>query len=157
MTNPIRPTDDDARALAAALIRAARHGALGVIDPESGAPLVSRIAVAWIAGAPHILVSDLSAHTAALKANPACSLLLGEVGAKGDPLTPPRITLQCKAKDADKQAHRAAWLALHPKAKLYFDFADFRMMRFDVDAAFLNGGFGKAFHLSPQDLNEGQT
>jgi len=32
MTNPIHPTDDDARALAQSLLIDARHAALGVID-----------------------------------------------------------------------------------------------------------------------------
>lgn len=152
MTNPIRPTDDDARDLAKSLLTKARHAALGVIDPSTNGPMVSRIAVAWIGTAPHILISDLSMHTKALAANPACSLLVGEPGPKGDPLTHPRLTLQCAALSADKASLRADWLSLHPKSKLYFDFADFRMMRLEVHAAHLNGGFGKAFTLTAADL-----
>lgn len=152
MTNPIRPTDNDARALAMELITAARFGALGVIDPATQAPLVSRVAVAWIQNAPHLLVSDLSQHTKALAANPTCSLLLGEPQDKGDPLTHPRVTLQCTAQTAEKAGLRDLWLTAHPKAKLYLDFADFNFIRLDISAAFLNGGFGKAFHLKPEDL-----
>jgi len=151
MTNPIRPTDDEARDLAASLVLSARHAALGVIDPDSGAPMVTRIAVAWL-DAPHILISDLSMHTKALQTNPKCSLLIGEPGPKGDPLTHPRLTVQCSSLPADKTALRDAWLAIHPKSKLYFDFADFRMLRLDINIAHLNGGFGKAFTLMPQDL-----
>lgn len=152
MTDPIRPTDDDARALAHTLLTEARHAALGVLDPASGGPLVTRIAVAWL-NAPHILISDLSLHTKALSANSACSLLVGEPLPKGDPLTHPRLTLQCHAHPADKTALRGHWLALHPKSKLYYDFADFRMLRLSVTEAHLNGGFGKAFHLTPADLS----
>lgn len=152
MTNPIRPTDDDARTLARNLLTEARHAALGVLDPATGAPLVTRIALAWL-GAPHILISDLSMHTKALSANAACSLLVGEPLPKGDPLTHPRLTLQCHAQAADKSDLRDQWLALHPKSKLYFDFADFRMLRLNVNEAHLNGGFGKAFHLTPADLS----
>lgn len=152
MINPIRPTDDDARALAAELIADAPHGALGVIDPETAAPLVTRVATTWIAGAPHLLVSDLSMHTKALTQNPLCSLLLGTPKPKGDPLTHPRLTLQCRAQPAEKSDLRAQWLSRHPKAKLYFDFADFRVLRLSVTEAHLNGGFGKAFHLHPDDL-----
>ena len=43
-TDPIRPTDDDARDQARALIAQARFAALGVIDPATGAPMVTRIA-----------------------------------------------------------------------------------------------------------------
>lgn len=151
--NPIRETDEDARTLAKGLIAAARFGALAVIEPETGLPTVTRIAVVpGPDGAPMSLISDLSSHSAALATNPACSLLLGEPEAKGDPLTHPRITLQCRAQRADKSALRAYYLGLYPKAQLYYDFGDFRMIRFQIDRALLNGGFGKAFHLTADDL-----
>ncbi len=156
--NPIRPTDDDARALARQLLDEARFGAIGVTDPDTGAPSVTRIAIGTRPdGAPVTLISDLSAHTTALRAHPRCSLLLGEPGPKGDPLTHPRITLDCMAsfpaKGADGyDAMRDHYLTTHPKAKLYIDFMDFTFVEFTVLDARLNGGFGKAFHLTPNDL-----
>ena len=156
--NPIRPTDDEARALARDLLDGANHGALGVIDPETGAPMVTRIAVARDAqGQPLTLISTLSQHTKALTKTPACSLLVGEPGPRGDPLTHPRLTLQCQAHFIDRASAehrdlRALYLAQHPKAKLYIDFGDFRLVRLAVTQAFLNGGFGKAYVLTPEDL-----
>jgi putative heme iron utilization protein len=152
-TDPIRPTDDEARALARGLIADARYGALAVLDPATGAPMVTRIAlVPGRDGAPLTLISTLSSHTAALTENPACSLLIGEPGAKGDPLTHPRLTLQARAEAADKAALRDHYLSLYPKATLYYDFGDFGLTRFAPVAGFLNGGFGKAYRLSPADL-----
>lgn len=148
----IQPTDDEARALARGLIAAARFGALAVIDPDTRGPMVTRIAVGHDAGAPLLLVSMLALHTRALLADPACSLLVGEPGAKGDPLTHPRLTLMARAVEADKAAHRESWLADHPKTTLYYDFPDFRMFRLDVISAHLNGGFARAFRLGPGDL-----
>lgn len=150
--DPIRPTTDEARALARRLLTNARHGALGVLDPESRGPLVTRVAVGWDGAAALILVSTLSFHTKALLADPACSLLVGEPGPKGDPLTHPRLSLQACAEAADKASHRDAWLAGHPKATLYYDFADFLLLRLVPAGAFLNGGFGQAFRLAPGDL-----
>ncbi|MEM0938128.1 MAG: pyridoxamine 5'-phosphate oxidase family protein [Pseudomonadota bacterium] len=156
--NPIRETDDDARGLGRALIDAARFGALGVHDPATGAPMVSRVAVATDpGGTPLTLISDLSHHTKALKQNPVCSLLVGEPGGKGDPLTHPRITLQCRARflrhGEDGHAEiRTHYLSQHPKSGLYIDFADFSFAFLDVEDAHLNGGFGKAYHLTPADL-----
>lgn len=150
--DPIRPTDDEARALARGLLAQARFGALGVIDPEGGGPMVTRVAVGWDGAAALILVSDLSLHTRALAADPACSLLVGEPGPKGDPLTHPRLTLMARAETAEKADLREMWLAAHPKAALYIDFADFRMLRLVPRAAHLNGGFGRAFRLTPADL-----
>ena len=76
---------------------------------------------------------------------------MGEPG-RGDPLAHPRLTLAARAEPADKAALREALLARHPKAALYFDFADFALLRLAPSGAFLNGGFGKAFRLSPEDL-----
>lgn len=151
--DPIRPTDNAARALARSLIDTARHASLAVIDPATGEPMVTRIAL--VPGPDHVpltLISALSAHTAALDANPACSLLIGEPGARGDPLTHPRLTLQARAEAADKPALRDHYLGLYPKAKLYYDFGDFRLVRFAPRAGLLNGGFGKAFRLTAADL-----
>lgn len=152
-TDPIRPTDAEARALVRGLIAEARHAALGVIDPVTGAPMVTRIAlVPGPDGAPLSLISTLSAHTAALAATPACSLLIGEPGDRGDPLTHPRLTLQARAEPADKAALRAHYLALYQKARLYYDFTDFGLTRFAPLAGFLNGGFGKAYRLTAAEL-----
>lgn len=151
--DPIRPTDDAARALARSLIAQARFAALGVTEPTSGTPMVTRIAIVPGAdGLPLSLISTLSAHTGALEAAPRCSLLIGEPGPKGDPLTHPRLTLQAVAEPADKAALKAHYLGLYPKAQLYYDFGDFRLMRFAPMHAYLNGGFGKAFHLTAEDL-----
>lgn len=157
MTSPIRPTDDEARRLARDLMHAARFAALGVLD-ENGHPLVTRVAFGVDPeGAPLSLVSDLSAHTSALRQTPACSLLIGEPGAKGEPLSHPRLSLQCDAVftasgSAAHQTLAAHYRVQHPAAKLYLQFSDFSFARFHVKSALLNGGFGKAFHLVPADL-----
>lgn len=156
--NPINETTEEARSLAQDLLAQARFGALGVLDPETGAPMVSRIAIGQSPdGQPLTLISDLSHHAKALKEKPICSVLLGEPGPKGDPLTHPRITLQAQAHfirhgTAAHKPLRAHYLTTHPKAQLYIDFADFAFALFTVEKAHLNGGFGKAFTLTPQDL-----
>ncbi|CUH67285.1 heme utilization protein HutZ [Thalassovita gelatinovora] len=158
MPDLIRPTDNEARQLARGLLDRARYGALGVIDPGSDHPLVSRVAVGTSPqGRPISLISDLAHHTRALQHNPACSLLVGEPGDKGDPLTHPRLTIQAQARflrhGAPGHAEMAThYLRDHPKAKLYIGFADFSFVLFDVSGAFLNGGFGRAFTLTPDDL-----
>lgn len=153
----LRPTDAQAIELARSLVRTARFGALAVLDPENGAPLASRVAVATdMDGAPVILVSSLSAHTGGLTADPRCSLLLGEPG-KGDPLAHPRISIACEAtrlgaaEEARARVERR-FLNRHPKAKLYAGFADFAYFRLEPRGASLNGGFGKAYALDRNDL-----
>jgi heme iron utilization protein len=82
-------------------------------------------------------------------------LMLGEPGPKGDPLTHPRLMLRARASfadAADRPVLRDLWLATHPKAKLYVDFTDFAFVRLLPLGALLNGGFGKARIIEPQDL-----
>ena len=160
MVNPIRPTDDQARALARDLMAKARFAALGVIL-DSGEPLVTRVSFGLDPDGQAIsLVSSLAIHTRALQSNPACSLLVGEPETKGDPLTHPRLSLICRVSflhyGEDGHAELAAhYLRDHPKAKLYIGFADFAFARFQITKAHLNGGFGKAFHLTESDLRPG--
>lgn len=136
----------EARALAAAQ----RHAALATLDPADGHPVASRVNIlVGSDGVPLILVSGLSPHTTALRADPRCSLLIGEVG-KGDPIAHPRLTLRCRAEElvhgseADLYA-RSHWLEAHPKAKLYIDLPDFAVMRLVPERVNFVAGFGRAY------------
>lgn len=154
----LRDTDDEARRQARHLVLSARFAAIAVIDPETGYPNSSRVLLATdSAGLPVILVSRLAGHTRALLALPRCSLLVGEPG-KGDPLAWPRISLQCDAgpiaEDSAERPHlRDRFLRRHPKAALYADFPDFLYIRLTPVSASLNGGFGRAYQLSAEDLS----
>ena len=106
----------------------------------------------WTDGALHGLISTLSTHTQALHLDANCALLVGEPGNKGDPLTHPRMTVRAQAKQIDKDHAKDAWLTAIPKAQLYYGFTDFQMWRFEATSVDLNGGFGKAFKLTPDDL-----
>ncbi|MBC2836405.1 pyridoxamine 5'-phosphate oxidase family protein [Paragemmobacter straminiformis] len=154
--DPVQAATPEAIALARDLL-ALPHAALAVTDPADGTPAISRIALGLSPDGPVTLISSLSAHHAALQADPACALLLGEPAAKGDPLTHPRLMLKARAEfvapdDPARPALRDHWLQTHPKAKLYIDFADFAFVRLHPVSALLNAGFGKAHRLSADDL-----
>lgn len=129
-----------------------------MIEPGTGAPFVSRVAFGLgPRGECLTLVSDLAIHARSLRIDPRASLLLGEPGPRGDPLIHPRLTLRATARfvapdEPERAGFRAAWLRDHPKAALYADFADFHFVRFEIAGGFLNGGFGKAYAFSPNDL-----
>lgn len=154
--DPVQPADDAARALARVLMKA-NHAALSYLD-QSGAPAISRISFGLAPdGQPMTLISHLAPHFAGLLADPRCAIMLGDPGAKGDPLTHPRLMIRAHAAfvrpdDPARPALRDHWLKGHPKATLYIDFPDFAFVRLTPQSALLNGGFARAFRFSPEDL-----
>lgn len=150
-----RGTDDEARGLARKLIAEARSGALGLVI-DAG-PFVARVGLAPVDGALITLVSDLAAHTYALRARPDASLLVGEPGAD-DPMAHPRLTLQIRARFLEKtEDSKQAYLSVHPKAQLFIDFPDFHLVRLEPREGWLNAGFGRSYRLTPNDLKTPRT
>lgn len=142
-----RPVD-----VAKSLLRGIRAGTLATIDRNTGHPFASLVNVATDAdGAPVILTSRLSTHTANLENDGRCSLLLAAVG-KGDPLAHPRLTVLGTMERSTEPRLRRRFLARHPKSALYVDFPDFAFWRLAVVSAHLNGGFARAADLSAQDV-----
>lgn len=155
--DPVQPADAAALALARGLLTLG-HAALAWTDPDTGTPGISRIAFARDPEAGLLtLISGLAPHFRALRTNPACALMLGEVGQKGDPLTHPRLMIQAHAvfvalDDPTRAAMRTRWLDRNPKATVYIDLPDFAFVRLAPVSALLNGGFGRAHRIAPADL-----
>lgn len=149
--------DFDPVALAKSLLRATRAGTLGTLDRNTGHPFASLVNVATdVDGAPLILTSRLSTHTANLEADSRASILLAQTG-KGDPLAHPRLTAlgvfaRIEKESADEARVRRRFLARHPKSELYAGFGDFAFWRMTVVAAHLNGGFARAADLKAADV-----
>lgn len=151
-----QPVDDEVRRLAKTLLRSARQAALGTLDAASGAPSVSRVVLATFAsGEPGFFISALAGHTRNLLVDARCSLLVGEPG-KGDPLAHPRMTLIGSAvrlgEGAVRDAFRARYRNKNAKSRLYDGLPDFSYWMFVARAISLNGGFGRAYDLDPNDL-----
>lgn len=152
----LQPTTPEIVATVREMVANARHGALATLSPSDGWPQATRVGLASYRGAPLILVSALAAHTAALRADPRCSLLVGKLG-PGDPLAYARATFRCRAGEIARggSAHgaaRSAYLAAHPRAKLYADLGDFCFMQLTIKAASFNAGFGRAYALTAADF-----
>jgi putative heme iron utilization protein len=150
-----QPDDFDPIGDSKYLLRTTRAGTLATVN-AAGDPFASLISLATDpAGAPLFLVSQLSAHTRHLDKDPRCSLLLAVTGS-GDPLAHPRLTLTGRAEKIVEPAARAEvrrrFLARHPQAELYVDFADFSFWRVALEQAHLNGGFAKAARFPAERL-----
>lgn len=138
------------------LLRAARAATLGVL--EGGAPSLALVTPAvTVDGAVLLLPSRLAAHTRALDADPHAALLVSGEAAEINPQTTPRLSLTCTARRTDDPALRARYLAIHPYAALYADFADFGLFRLEIEASRYVGGFARAARIRPEDLRPTPT
>lgn len=142
----------DASGLARRLLRCSSQGALATVMPDTGAPYCSLVNVASAAdGAPLILVSRLAVHTKNILADARVSLMLDERRA-GDPLEGSRIMLSGTAAVTADALMRQRYLARHPSAAQYIDFADFSLLRIDPSGLHLVAGFGRITDLAPRDF-----
>lgn len=140
-------------AVANKLVRQALKASLATLDRTSGHPYVSLVTLATEPqGHPIMLISRLALHTQNLAANPIASLLCDGTGADGDPLAGGRVTLMGKVEQTQSPIARARFLARHPSASVYADFADFSFVKFNVTSAHFVGGFGRIVDLTPADL-----
>src|SRR5215207_2327165 len=149
---PSQPPDFAPVATAKHLLRTIRAGALATLDAQGAFPFASLVTVATdLDGSPLLLISRLAAHTRNLEADPRASILLSQ-GGKGDPLAHPRLTVMGRVERTGEPRARARFLARHPKARLYADFADFSFWRLSIEGAYLNGGFARAMNLGADQV-----
>ncbi len=151
----LQPVTSDVLKQVRQLLLKANHAALSFLDPATGHPAISRVAMASLPDAtPLLLTSLLAPHTAALAADPRCALLIGTIG-KGDPMAHPRIMVTCNARPApaeQREALRRLFLAHHPKAGNYIDLPDFGFWLLNIAHVRYNAGFGRAHAISPEQL-----
>lgn len=128
------------------LLRGARSAVLATSD--QGHPHAALVTPACLPDLSILLfLSDLSAHTRHLRADPRCALLVQGVASGVNPQTAPRTSLVCTASLDPDPAGRARWLDIHPYAAQYAGFTDFHLWRLEVAAAHHVGGFGRAARL----------
>ena len=134
------------------LIRAADRAALATVERESW-PHASLVLVACDHGArPVVLISTLADHTRNILADDRVSLLYDGTGGLDDPLTGARVSVQGRAVATEDEALRARYIARHPRAAGYVDFADFSFYRIEVERAHLVAGFGRIRWVEADDM-----
>lgn len=140
------------KALGRFILREALFGSLAT-ESEGGYPFVSLVGVAAMPnGAPVMLLSNLAKHTHNVRKDPRVSLLLSEKPRAQDPLQAARLTVTGSVTPLDKNEMRARYLARHPEASKYVDFADFGFWGMTVTKGHLVATFGKIADLSAEDL-----
>jgi len=138
------------------LLRAVRVGTLATAAREEGRqgqPFASLVTPACAPDLSILLfLSDLSEHTRHLMADPRCSVLVSGAPASTNPQTAPRVTVTGLAETTEDPAMKARFLAIHPYASLYADFADFRIWQMRPMGALFVGGFARAERLKAGNL-----
>lgn len=135
------------------MMRMAAVASLATLENGSGDPYASLITVATETdGSPVILISKLAWHTRNLEADPRASILFAAAAGAGDPLDLGRVSLMGVAERTAEPAARARFLARHPSAALYADFADFSFWRLRAQRAHYVGGFGRITTLKGEDV-----
>lgn len=133
------------------LLRAARSASLAT--SAQGQPFASMVTPACMPDLSLLLfLSDLSEHTRHLRSDPRCSLLVSGPAAEANPQTAPRVTVTGLAESVDDPMLKARYLAVHPYASLYAEFADFHLWRIKPMNALFVGGFARAVRLKSADL-----
>jgi putative heme iron utilization protein len=133
------------------LLRTARVGT--VASSADGQPFASLVTPAC---APDLslllLLSDLSEHTRHLRADPRCSVLVTGAPQDANPQTTPRVTVTGLAEPTIDPGLKSRYLAVHPYAVQYADFADFSLWRVRPLGGLYVGGFARAARLRAADL-----
>jgi heme iron utilization protein len=138
------------------LVRAARSGTLATV--AQGHPFASLVTPATTPDlSVLLLLSDLSEHTKHLRDDPRCAVLVAGEPESANPQTTPRVTLTGRAEVIEDPSLRARYLAVHPYAALYANFADFHLWRVRIEGALFVGGFGRAARLGANKLAPDST
>lgn len=142
---------DDPGFEARRIIRAASSATLAT--QQDGQPFASLVTPAASPDlSPLLWLSSLSEHTRHLQREPRCALLFSGPPESVNPQTAPRVTLTGTAEQIHDPALKARWLARHPYAALYADFADFALWRITPMGALMVGGFARATRLRTAQL-----
>jgi heme iron utilization protein len=97
------------------------------------------------AGRPLFLISNMAMHTQNLRADPRCSLFVGQAGADGDPLGAARATLIGVAEPVPEHeisSVREVYVARHENSRYWVDFSDFSFFCLQPIDLYYVGGFG---------------
>ena len=133
------------------LLRAARVGTLAT--SAHGQPYASLVTPASAPDLSLLLfLSDLSEHTRHLRADSRCSVLVVGAAESANPQTAPRVTVTGLAEPVAEPALKSRYLAVHPYAAMYAQFADFSIWRIRPMGGLYVGGFARAKRLRTADL-----
>ncbi|WP_082130307.1 HugZ family pyridoxamine 5'-phosphate oxidase [Kiloniella spongiae] len=101
---------------------------------------------------PYMMLSDLADHSQNMAQNPKTGMLFDGTAGYRDPLAGGRVTLIGTMHKVNNDRMLQRFLTRHPASKLYAEFKDFSLYRYNIQEAHLIGGFAKAIWVPAEDL-----
>lgn len=143
-----------------ALVQDALVASLAVKDQDEPAVSLVAFTAAWSPLRIHLFVSELSAHTPALRAHPLCSLMLHASPSKDDPnsnhaLT--RLIVKARARflsrdEAKAQGVLARWQSKYAITDMLAGLSDFHFVELEPLEGTFVMGFGRAYKCAGPEL-----
>lgn len=99
-----------------------------------------------------LLLSGLAEHTKNIEVDQRASVLIDGTGSERAALTGARVTIVGRIRSADPETARRRYLARHPDAEGFIDFADFKLLALEPEWAHLVAGFGRIVRLQAADV-----
>ncbi|NUP12667.1 MAG: pyridoxamine 5'-phosphate oxidase [Polyangiaceae bacterium] len=144
------------------LVSEALVASLGVM--EDGVPAVSLVGftAAFEPARFHLLVSELSSHTPALRSDPRCSLLVHALPSPDDPKSNHalvRLMVKGRAtflsrEEAERGGVTTRWRARYPIADTLLGLSDFQFVEIVPSEGTFVQGFGRAYRVTGTNLDE---
>lgn len=139
--------------IARGLIRNSDRAVMSTIMAGGGWPYGSLVLTACDHSArPLLLISDLAEHSRNLAADARAALLFDGTAGLASPLTGARVTVLGRLERCNAPDLAGRYVARHPDAGMYRDFADFHFYRMDVERAHLVAGFGSIQWIPGEEL-----
>ncbi len=136
------------------LLRQARSAALATtLHAENDWPYASLVTIACdVDASPILLLSDLADHSRNLAREPRACLMVEAASRRKNPQTGPRLSVLGRVERSDEPRLLRRFLARHPAARMYADFADFHIYRLHAHRGHFVGGFARAVWLEGDAL-----
>jgi hypothetical protein len=135
------------------ILRRAKTCTLSTLSKDDGTPYGSLANIATdCMGLPILLLSKLAWHTQNLRGDAKASILVSELPGDGDALVGPRVTVLGRLEQNVDTELRRRYLAHHPHAKLYADFADFSFWVMTPKVVHGVAGFGRIETHDPETV-----
>ena len=137
-----------------------RVSSVQIATIAEGSPEASHAPCVWVDDRCHLFLSDLSSHTRNLRRNPAIGLVLVDDDKRANAFARKRLTVQGKVEEIARGTPASDQVLAEFRRRfgqvmdLMEPLADFHLFRVDADSGSFIRGFGQAYRLTGERLDQ---